>query len=179
MLDEICRQYEVKNQEAAWVCDFFRTAFINVMREQSSGLPAGMTTAAFERLGNYITIGKTRLASLDHPTGDFPATHPQPIIRDYSYVPDILADESGNVNNPDVLHIGTQLMQLVAEIAMSQSATLASGSIPADYKRWTTILDALSQTVDAIVKSADVDFPETAAPAATMQKPGAKTAVKR
>lgn len=170
MFSDLFGTFEHKNTELGTLADFANEVAITTALEQSAGTTMGLNAHAFGRQVQYLENATARLAALANaPLPDLPATHP--MTFETVHIEPELISVDGEPLNKDAKAL-CQMWQIFAyEMLKSNSAGLGGGVTSFDNTRATQNLAAIEQFVAALNAAADVDFPETAAPAA---KPGSK-----
>jgi hypothetical protein len=163
--------FQLKNTELLSLADFAYEVCVTTCKEQSAGTTMGLDEHAIKRQAQYIENARARLAGIkDRPLPDLPATHP--ILFDRTYVePDMITSEGSNTPlNTDAAACAKSWHIVCYELVKSNSAGLGGGMTSYDAARCEQNITAIEQFLDAIAKAADVDFPETADPAAVPKK---------
>ena len=167
--EDLFGTFEYKNTELGSVADFSYEVCVTTAREQSSGTTMGLDQHAMGRQRQYIENARARLDGLiERPIPDLPAVHPL-LFSTVQVSPEMISVD-GKPLNSDAFAVA-QMWQMVSfELLKSNSAGLGGGMTSFDGERARQNVTAIEQFLSAIESAADVDFPETAAPAATVGK---------
>lgn len=167
--EDLFGTFEYKNTELGSVAEFSHEVCVTTAREQSAGSTMGLDEHAMKRQRQYITNIRARLDGLiDRPIPDLPASHPL-LYSTVQTAPETITVDDKPLNS-DAFAV-SQMWQLVSfEMLKSNSAGMGGGMTSFDGIRARQNVTAIEQFLAAIEAAADVDFPETAAPAATVGK---------
>ena len=178
-INEFHKVYPNRNAELRAVVKQFYEFGYTIAKEPSAAHSSGMDSHAIRRQRQYLDYANSVVDALNaSPIPDMPLAHdPQkPIDLSVEYVY-FTQDVNGN-HVP--LNEYTQLLaegwlMAAAELASSQSASIAGSLVEYDYNRAKNNLAALAKLLDEIEMRPTLDLPETALPGAPLQnRSGAK-----
>lgn len=167
--EDLFGTFEYKNTELGSVSDFAYEVCVTTAREQSAGTTMGLDAHAMGRQRQYIANARQRLDGLiNRPIPDLPAVHPL-LFNTVQEAPEMVSVD-GKPLNSDAFAVAQMWQMLSFEMLRSNSAGLGGGMTSFDGARAHQNVTAIEQFLEAIESAADVDFPETAAPEATVGK---------
>jgi len=167
--NELFRTFEYKNSELGSVANFAYEAAVNTAEEQSAGMTTGLDEHAQRRQIGWLDHISARIDGVaSRPTPDLPATHPNLYKQEHVAPETITVD--GIPLNHDTLTMSQMWQILANELLSSNSAGLGGGMHEPDADRAVNIVESMRQFLASLSGAPAVDFPETAAPAATKSK---------
>lgn len=173
-INELHKVYPNRNAELRAVVKQLYEFGYTIAQEPSAAHSSGMDSHAIGRQRMYLDYANSMIDALnDSPIPDLPIAHNplKPIDMSVEYVY-FTQDLNGNqvpINEYTQLLAEAWLMS-AAELASSQSASIAGSLVEYDYKRAKNNLASIEKLLNEIELRPTLDLPETALPGAALQK---------
>jgi len=175
---ELFMVYPNKNMELRAAAKVAYEFGMNISQEPSAGMSIGVDPHAMKRQRQYVSTILGYIENLhNRPVPDMPYVHPVRFDIDMSNEYSQFTKD-GLPLNEDTQLLAQHWMTLAVEMAASQSAGLAGSLIDADYDRLVNQVGVITQLLDELETRGAIDIPETAYPAAKLEKPSQSGAKK-